>query len=483
MTDLEKALQAGAEDITDYDRAVRGGAVEVPSGTPNMMRQPKSFTASDEEIGIGSSPPVQQEAPPPITAPIARIKRGWDEMTGGDPNPFNLTRPLEDLRQANEAFFQKHGRYPRDPMEVDPIAQSVALTAVLGPFGRMAAAGLAPRIGALPAGAAVGAGEAALGAKSSGGDVGEAAKFGGLFGAIGAAASRRPSSTAAAANDAQLVKDVKRGSTKAPKNMADDVDLRADQLIDSTREAPDVRKALVTKSRSNPAAAEATAQKTLDADVAANNSVYDAIEQHHGGFDLNLVTDRLATLEARYHQQGNMVHSEAVGRVLDKLNKQYGGNAGGTLTAEQLRNIRNDLGDVAFPGMAKEARPSAAKAALRDVYDEFNAAIEDVASLTPGVDVAALRARNQRISSLSPAQKALGERAALEADRELSLYGSAKDKFKKAVTGANRRLRYQREQTGGGGGDNQMLMGAPAYGPMDDENQAARAAKFLLGGP
>lgn len=478
MTDLEKALQAGAEDITDYDRAVQGGAREIPSGTPNMMRQPKSFSASDVDLGI--------ESPLQGTGPLGFALSGPGAKDATTGNMLDVA-PTEQEIQAGSDFFKKHGR-AMDPMEADPMAQSVALTAVLGPLGRLAAGALASRIGALPAGAAAGAGEAALGAKSAGGDVADAAKFGGLFGAIGGAASARPSAVAAARNDAQMVKDVKRGATKAPKSMADEVDFSAERLAESSRDLPEVRKALVTRSRSNPVAAEATVSKARRADVAANDAVYDAIEQYHGGLDLRLVTDRLANLEAKFHVDGNMVAKEATGRLLDKLNSHYGGNAGGTLTAAQLRNIRNDLGDVAFPGIAKEARPSAAKGAIRDAYDEFNAAIEEVAALTPGVDVGALRSRNQRISSLGPAEDALGERAALEADRELGVFKTVKDKVKKGATGINRRLRYRGERTGGGGADNPLLMGIPAVGAARNAEElpspaAALGARYLIGQP
>ena len=487
-------LIAAAEDYSDLIAAA------PEDGGPESFLSPKNFKPTQKPAPrqFNNTGPIDQVRrdldPQQYPTPWERVKRG--AAMGADPaqsSPFDV-EGIGPSVEEGMAFTKAHGR-PMDPMEADPMAQSVALGMVLGPLGRAAANTLAPSIGAIPAGAATGAAEAYLGAKSTGAPAGEATAFGGLFGGIGGAASGRPSAKAAAANDAQMVKDVKRGATKAPKAMADDVDFRADQLIDSSKDSPELRKSLVTQARSNPAAAERATQGSLDLDVAANDRVFDAIEQHHGPVPLNVVTDRLAGLEARLYQEGHTVAQEATGRILDRLNRQYGGNAGSTLTAEQLRNIRNDLGDIAFPGVAKEARPNAARGALGDVYNEFNGAIEDIASTVPGVDVDALRASNRRISSLMPAQKALGERVSLEADRELGMFGTAKDKLKKGATGINRRLRYGREQTGGGGGDNSMLMGLPSYGamdappqeiPMDDEqiSPAALAARLVMrGGP
>jgi hypothetical protein len=478
-------LIAAAEDYSDLTAA-------APARPQVRTPKPRSFTASDDELGIGTGMQPNQ-----IPA-VERVKRGI--MMGGEPgqgSPFDFGTMSPQEReagvQAGRDFYKKHGR-PQDPMEADPMAQSVALTALLGPFGRLAAAKMAPTVGAVPASVSTGAAEAYLGAKSSGSEnAGDAALFGGVFGGLGARGGTNPNPAAIAKNDAQLTKDIKRGATKAPKAMADDVDFRADQLIESSKDAPEVRKALVTQSRSNPAAAEGVTQKTLAKDVADNDAVFKAIEQHHGGVDLQLVTDRLARLEAQYRLDGDIPGMTATGKIIDTLNSNYGGNAGSTLNSAQLRKLRNDLGDLAFPGIAKEARPSGAKEALRDVYNEFNGAIEEIASVTPGVDVGALKARNSRISSLMPARKALGARAELEADRELGFVKGGMDKLKKGATGINRRLRYAGETVGQ---DNPLLMAPPSYGPLDNlptyeerppspllpQSQSALAARLLLNG-
>lgn len=433
MTDLEKALQAGAEDITEMDQAMAAGATEVADqpGRPSRYPQPRSMTASDVDLGIEDPADYgtdiigrRRSAPPPMPPRFP-----------GDPS----------------------GTRPADPMEADPMAQGVALAATLGPVGRVLYGTAAPVVGSVPAGVGIGAGEAYLGAKSTGDPVDlKTLAIGSVFGGIGARAGS-PSAAAATRNNTQVTKDIVRGATKAPSKIANDVRFRSDKLPEVLSELPETRKALVTQSRSNPKASGKQVTETVRELTAENDAVFDAIQAQHGGVQLDGVAQRLTGLEAQLNQQGRGVAADAVARVRDDWIKRYGGTPGAKLTSEQIRNIRNDLGDVAFPGGGK--KPKGARLAEGAIYDELNAAIEDVAGMTSGVDVAAFKARNRQISTLLPVQKSLGSRVSSAADREISPLKRAREGVSNAATRVGRGLRYGAEETGG---DDAGLMFSPA---------------------
>ena len=143
MTDLERALAAGGkEEASDYDRALQAGG--TPGGS-SRYPQPRSMTASDEELGIGLGMEPNQI---PATE---RVKRGL--TMGADPNRGSLldVAPSEGDIQHGIDFTKTHGR-PMDPMEADPLAQGVVLNTVLGPLGMAASNLMAPYVGAVPAG-------------------------------------------------------------------------------------------------------------------------------------------------------------------------------------------------------------------------------------------------------------------------------------------------------------------------------------------
>lgn len=453
MTDLERALQAGGVDITDHPQPAPRTA--RPSGYP----VPKSMSASDVDLGI--------ESPPQEEGAMSRIMRGT--MMGAPPERPSMfdVKPSQEEIQAGLDFTRTHGR-PMDPMEADPIAQGVVLSATLGPLGRAAYNAVAPAIGSLPAGIGIGAGEGYLGSKMTGGDATTGALFGAMFGGLGVGGAK-PSSAAISKNNTQVIKDINRGTTKAPGKLANDVRYRSGDLGDVLSELPDTRKSVVTNARANPGAAGKDVKGALRDLTAENDAVFDAIQSQHGGVPLDGIAGRLTQLESKLNQQGRGVAADAAARFRDDLVNRYGvgGTAGVRLTSEQIRNIRNDIGDLAFPGGG--AQPKGARAALGDIYNEVNGAIEDVAGMTQGVDAAAFKARNRQISSLIPVQKALGSRVAATADLEPSMFGRIKNAASNATTRLNRAARYGAEQRGA---DNPGLMLSPA----------SVAAQYLLNG-
>jgi len=112
------------------------------------------------------------------------------------------------------------------------------------------------------------------------------------------------------------------------------------------------------------------------------------------------------------------VAADAVNRVRTDLLKRYGadpeGLATAKLSAQQIRNIRNDMGTVADP--ARTIKPNTRRQALQQIYSVLNKEIDDVAAETRGVNLKDFKARNRQISTLIPVRDSLLARAEAEAD-------------------------------------------------------------------
>lgn len=108
------------------------------------------------------------------------------------------------------------------------------------------------------------------------------------------------------------------------------------------------------------------------------------------------------------------------------------------LSAQQVRNIRNDMGTVADP--ARTIKPNTRRKALVRIYGVLNKEIDDVAANTRGVNLSEFKARNRRISTLIPVRDALRARAESEAD--LGFMARMKAKPGKAIGRAIREADY-----------------------------------------
>lgn len=361
---------------------------------------PRHYT--DDDLGIASPP-----------------EYGRDPVTGQTPG---LTR--------------RPGALQRGELAEDPTAQGVVASTVLGPFGRMVLPTATRVLGPVAAPVAVAAGEGAVASKAMGGTWSEGAKMGALFGLVpGAAAAGKlakernlgaavPGVTGASERvTARMTDDIKRGETKAPARAANAI--KGDSLTEVVAELPEVRKALATEARTNPGAARKTTRATLDRLGKENNADFNAMQEQHGGVPLSDVATRLESIEADLNKQGHGVAADAAGRVRADLVKRYGKEPDvirrrlglpdeAMLDANQLRAIRNDMGDLAFPPGAM-IKPSNKRFALGKVYGAYNEAIEAVAAKTKGVDVPALKKRNRQLSTLIPVDEALAARAEAEA--------------------------------------------------------------------
>ena len=386
------------------------GVEPEPEISPAEYEPPKKYNVMPG--GIVMAPPEMGGPPDAAYKP------------GLDPNrKYRLPAELTDeFANANKGKF-----YELDQFEIDPIAQM----AIAGKVGRVAGEAVAPaaarvastgRIGATAARFAVPAVEGAAASKFAGGDADVGAALGLAAPVLGTVArglrgGRNP------------VKDIRGGTTKAPKRLMDTVKYHAGEggadLTEVLGKSPEARRAVLVEAQTNPGGAAKTITKVVDTATDANDAAYAAIQRQHGGVPLQPLVDKLKVLQKRLNLQGRGVEADAVGRVReDWLKPERYGLEGDELTPEQIgslkigaqaiRNIRNDMGSVADPARAMKANTR--RKAMSRIHKVLNREIEDVAGDTRGVDVAQLKARNEQISTLIPVRDALRARAESEAD-------------------------------------------------------------------
>jgi hypothetical protein len=173
---------------------------------------------------------------------------------------------------------------------------------------------------------------------------------------------------------------------------------------------PELKKTIA--GTTDPAKQLAATNSTLNKLRAPNDAAWDAIQQHKGGVPLQTVHDRLDALWEKARQESDTTTMDAVESYKKDLERLADQREGGpTLSAKQLRNVRNTLAakiqrsPVGTPAFASEG------AAVRRLHGAINEAAEDAAAGTPGVDVAAMKERNKQIAQLLDIQGALEERA------------------------------------------------------------------------
>lgn len=399
----EELEQMGAKDAPEFSEADLEQMERA--GKRRGYAEPKSFRQSDVDLGI--------------EGPVERFERST-------PDQWFAPGRTTDPATAGRNFVPAVPKPRQTELEGDPLAQTVVTSAVLGPLGTAAANMLRPAIG-VAATPAVAAGEGAISSKMTGGSAGSGALTGGALGLLGAGARGLSPSAAAARQSARTTKDITKGVTKASAGAKDDVLYAAGEgggnLARVERELPGTGRALQTKAKTNPAGAAEETVKALSDLTQQNDATYQAIQQYHGGVPVKSLVDRMYNLWGRLTNSKQGVAADAVKRYHDDLLERYGTSE--KFTAQDLRNVRNDIRGIIDP--TRTIDPNTKRQAHAAIADELNGVIEDLASTTPGVDVAALKMRNNQISTLIPVQEALEERVAGLADREARLLTRAKE--------------------------------------------------------
>jgi hypothetical protein len=428
-TDLA-GLITGRPNVSKEESAVRGGLQGATLGFGDEA-------AAAIETGVAQVPGLRDVAQklhdpslPPINANDASQSAVTDLVARirGEQAPARVgyQERREALRQKNALaalanpktyFGAELGGGFLAPIPGSSLAQGATLLPRLGQAAKTGA-----KIGAA---AGLGTSEADL----TKGELGAAANDvlrGAVVGAVAAPVATAVGSGLARTGQ-RLVKDIGKGTAKSTR-----LELREleSKLADTLTELPTARKALMTKARTNPESAMNDIDSTLTPITKENDLVFQAIQDQHGGVGLGDVVGRLTRLEVRLNKQGHGTAADAAGRVRDDLLKRYGYEGKWTpdmkLTAEQIRNIRNDMGAKAFPNFNPE-QVNTQRAALGQIYGEYNKAIEAVAAKTKGVDLPALKTRNRQISTLIPVRDALEERVENAAISDKTLFQKAKE--------------------------------------------------------
>lgn len=349
----------------------------------------------DEDGNVTPVPRTPQPLPPTEDEKLG-IDSGLDKPLGSTIKGGRLT-PLADLRPG----VQPHSRDPKE-LENDPIAQGLVAGAIAAPVAGAVGGPLA-RLGmrAVAPVAAHAAGGAAASA-AQGGNLKQnliAAGIGGALAAPGAAASLIREAPAAV--DARLPTAITGGArSKAAKSVI--LGGAAEDAFDAN---PELKKVMATST--DPAEQLAATNSTLNKLEQPNSDAWDAIQKHTGGFDVKRVGAKLDEVAAEAKAGSDIATMDAVESAKKNLERLADN---GKLTARQMRNVRNALSakiQTATPG-TEAAR--AQQAAVRNLHAAINDVAADVAEETPGVDAAAMRARNKQIAQLLDVKKVLEER-------------------------------------------------------------------------
>lgn len=336
----------------------------------------------------------------------------------------------------------------QDVMEGDPLAQTVVTSTLLGPVGNAATGAAKPLLGALTK-PIVGAAEGGAASKMTGGDFLPGAAVGLGVGALSALARGATPAAARARQAERLEKDISKGvkGSAANKEARDAIRYHgAEKIGDIGEEIPSVGKALKTQAHANPGAAQKAVDKALDKITDANDAAYAAMQRQHGGIPLQPVAERMAGMEERLNQMGYGVEADAVKRIRTDWLKRYAGDpnvglADVKLTMQQVRNIRNDMRQIADPTKTMDANTK--RSAVNRVANLLNKEIEDIAGQTRGVDVEKLRRANRQISTLIDVRDTLEERALKLSDRDVGLGKRLKEAPGKAAARLGREVDYQ----------------------------------------
>lgn len=373
----------------------------VPTAQPGRAPtnyQPREY--SDEELGI-ASPALRFVPEPGVTG------------TG-------YTAPA---RSTAERQQQAHAE---DPVANDPLAQQIVAGVLGGAAGKLVGP-IASRLGPVLGRATTGATEGAVSSKEAGGSAAAGGALGGALGAVGGIVEGAPGRVRA-----RSLKDVVQGEgegAKPTKSQVRKLQARAgdegERLNDVLDEDPGLEHTLATAAARNPKKALDSVQEIIDKNDTLNGPVYKAITDA-GGVKLTDVVSPMQKLKDSYLGAGKGQAAEAVQREIDSLVKNYGGKQAenATLSGEQLRGMRNEIGDAAFgtTPMASRALKTQVK---RDLYGAYRGAIEDATSqledVAPGVNLDRFKARNKSTSVLIPMRDVLKERLANEQTGSASL--------------------------------------------------------------
>lgn len=217
--------------------------------------------------------------------------------------------------------------------------------------------------------------------------------------------------------DAKVVRDVSRGEAggatkdKNYKKLVDKAGEGLEDLNEVLGRHAGTKKLLATTAANNPAKAAAKVEQRIEKVGAKLDPIYDAIDAT-GGVSRVSLHSSVAALTEKLKKSGNTGMADVADRFRAHIEKHYPiDGTGGNITASQLRQLRNEIGEAAFAGDPTQHTKFGARA-KQSIYGALNNAIESAAKKTPGVKVEELRTLNKDMSMFLTIKDALSDRAA-----------------------------------------------------------------------
>jgi hypothetical protein len=370
----------------------------VPTGEAAKLQEYRDYLASRPGVGERFARNISQGVP--VVGPFT------DEMAAALQAPFS-NRSYQEIRDENRARN-------RMALEDAPIESTITRTAAgLAPVGALfkganTAGEVAKRAFGIGAAEGAGASEHDL----TKGDVGGVARDAMFSGALNAALAGGTSKLVRGAPervDEKMLENVARGEGgKAPRKLTDKLNAKAGDseepvgvLNEVLSRFPGLKKVLVTSAASSPRKAAEAVEDRISIVNARLKPIYQQIDNAGGTKLIDLVssTDKL---RRDLLAEGRAGMAEAVDRFRESLVKSFGtdGKVPDTtkLTGTALRNLRNEIGQIAFKSV-EDANTPVGIQAKRRIYGAMNDAIEK-AGAAAGVDVARLRQLNKDDSML-----------------------------------------------------------------------------------
>ena len=378
-------------DTLTPEQMAKLGGVAHPDDLPDTMtpdqmeratEQPKSYPPTeDERLGIAT----------PLANPRGIV---FNPKTRTFEKASDLGTEAMHGRPLPPGFVPERELVHEDP------AMDVVTTIAGGGVGKVAgkaASKLSPILAKLVEPAVPGAATTAL----QGGNLKQAGIAGGIGAALGVPSAALTAIRGAPAAVAERLPGAVTGGAKSKiaKQAGSAV---ASDILDAH---PELKKVLATGDLTEKFNATGS---TLNKLTSANDAVYDAIQAQHQGIPIEPVAAKIKAVADQAHKAGDATLEDAATAALENLQRftDVADKRGPVVSATQLRGVRNNLARR-VQAINPTLGASDVQAAADEIKRAINDGIDDIAGKTKGVDVAALKARNQQIAGLLPVQRAL----------------------------------------------------------------------------
>jgi hypothetical protein len=394
----------GMPDVLTPDQMVKLGGAAHPDDLPDTVSADQMERATEKPQ---SYPPLDDEKLGIYDGPLKASGTVFDRSTMTFRNAADLGRPgMGATSKPLPVGYQAEKPLIRE----DP-AMNIATTIAGGGVGKVVGKGVAklsPIAAKLVEPAVAGATTSAL----QGGNAKQnliAAGIGGALGLPGAVLTAVRGAPAAVAErlpqavtGGAKTKIAKQAGGAVVSDIANHGEAGASAVLDAH---PELKKVLSTGNLTEKFNATGS---TLNKLTAANDTVYDAIQSQHQGIPFEPVAAKIKAVAEHAHQAGDATLEDAANAAIDNLQRftDVADKRGAIVTATQLRGVRNNLARR-VQAINPTLGATDVQAAADEIKRAINDGIADIAGQTKGVDVAALRARNQQIAALLPVQRAL----------------------------------------------------------------------------